>query len=157
MMMETSYLVTADNEEAIHQIADYWEEIGGEIDDCTFEDFDSDVFGVMAKVIKAIHKMGETDNKLNFHIAGKCQSDYDCVVFSIDYEGNDPLIKSSQADPDENEARFYTFMDAEYDEIPKLLKRNKNRTFKKAIQDEIPLGGFLDTSYEEWYASIIEE
>lgn len=157
MMMETSYCVTAENEENIQKIASFWDEIGGEIDCCSFEDFDTDVFGVMEKVIKAIHKMDAAGSKLNFQLAGKCESDYDCIVFSIEYTGDEPLIKASQADPEENEGRFYYFMDAEYDDIPKILNRNKNRTFQKAIKDDLPLGGFLDTSYEEWVASILAE
>lgn len=48
------------------------------------------------------------------------------------------------------------FNDADYDEIPKLLKQNKDRTFKQAVKDEIPLGGYLDISYEEWIAGILD-
>ena len=53
------------------------------------------------------------------------------------------------------EARYCQFCDADYDEIPNLLK-NKNRTFKQAIKDELPLWGFLNISYEEWVKSILE-
>ena len=66
-------------------------------------------------------------------------------------------IKSSQADPSENEDRYYRFEEAYSDDIEKILKRNKSRTFKQAIKDEIPLGGYLDITYEEWYNNIIND
>ena len=156
MQMETSYRLTATTEQEARQIAAYWDDLSETANGCSFEDYGTDVFDVMAKVIKAIHKMEKADNKLSFSIVGKCQSDYDCVVFSIDYSGSEPLIKASQGDPDFNEARYYSFLSAEYEEIPQLLKRNKGRTFKKAIKDDLPLGGFLDCTYEEWIEKTLD-
>ena len=155
MSMETNYCVTAENAEAIQKVATFWGEIWGEINGCSFVDFGTDVYDAMEKVIKCVHKMEASENKVNFQISGKCESDYDCIVFTIEYAGNEPFIKSSQGDPDENTARYFLFMEAEYDEIPKILKRNKNRTFKAAIKDDLPLGGYLKISYEAWVASIL--
>lgn len=156
MGMESGYLVTAKSEQAINRIMAIWG-ISEKEDNCSFEDFDNDVLGVMEKVAKLVHSMETTGQKDEFAIAGKCESDYDCVVFTIEYTGDEPQIKASQADPEENEARYYQFSEAEYDEIPKLLKRSKNRTFKQAIKDDLPLGGFLDVSYDEWVESILDE
>ena len=77
-----------------------------------------------------MHQMEISGQKDEFIIVGKCDTDYDCAIFAIEYSGDEPLIKASQADLEENEARYYQFCDAEYEEIQKLLKRNKNRTFK---------------------------
>ena len=55
----------------------------------------------------------ETEGKKgNFRIVGIGDTDYDCTVFSIEYSGDEPLIKARAADPDENEERYYTFQEA---------------------------------------------
>lgn len=149
-------LVSAKSEQAIDKIISLWEHRYDKDDACCFEDYPSDVFEVMEKVIKVVHHMEVTGEKEEFSISGKIPSDWDCTIFTIVYDGNEPLIKSAQAEPDENEERFYMFNDADYDEIPKLLKQNKDRTFKQAVKDEIPLGGYLDISYEEWIESILD-
>lgn len=156
MRMESGYLVSAKSEQAIDRIMALW---GASLkeDSCSFEDFDSDVFGAMEKVVKLVHNMETTGQKDEFTIVGKCDSDYDCIIFTIEYTGDEPQIKASQADPEENEERYYRFFEADYDEIPKLLKRNKNRTFKQAIKDDLPLGGFLDVSYDEWIETILNK
>ena len=157
MRRETEYLVSANSVEEINRIAKLWGYKYGEIDDLCFDDCDVDGFDVMAKVIKLVHQMETSDQKDEFTIAGKIDTDYDCSIFLIEYAGEEPLIKAAQADPEFNEGRYYKFCDAEYDEIPDLLKRTKNRTFKQAIKAEIPLGGFLDVSYDEWKNSILSE
>lgn len=157
MRMETEYLVSTKSAEALDRIFNQWGDTYDKEDDCSFENYDTDVFGVMEKVIKVVHQMEVTGQKDEFTIVGKCESDYDCAIFAIEYAGDEPLIKASQADPEENEVRYYQFCEVDYAEIPKLLKRNKNRTFKQAIKDELPLGGFLDVSYEEWYNSILSK
>lgn len=157
MRMETEYLVSAKTAEAADRIVNLWGHTYGKQDDCSFEDYDNDVFGVMEKVIKLVHQMEISGQKDEFIIVGKCDTDYDCAIFAIEYSGDEPLIKASQADPEENEGRYYQFCDAEYEEIQKLLKRNKNRTFKQAIKDELPLGGFLSISYDEWVKSILSK
>ena len=119
--------------------------------------FATDVFEIMESVIKVVYAMEKEDKKEEFTVVGKCETDYDCVLFMIEYTGTEPMIKSSQADPEENEGRYFMLDGADYDEIPDILKRNKFRTFKKAIKDEIPLGGFLDEPYERWYQSIISK
>ena len=156
MTMETGYLVETENEETIKKIAAYWGE-DDSVESNSFEAVDTEIFEVMAKTIRVVHRMESSEEKIPFCILGKCETDYDCTIFQIEYTGGEPQIKSSQGDPDENEARYYTFLEADYQDIPKLLKRNKNRSFKKAIKDDIPLGGFLDESYEEWYASVLDE
>ena len=45
----------------------------------------------------------------------------------------------------------------DYEDIPELLEENKSCTFKQAIEDDLPLGGFLDEPYESWYQSIISK
>ena len=157
MRMETEYLVSAKTAEAADRIVNLWGHTYGKQDDCSFEDYDNDVFGVMEKVIKLVHQMEISGQKDEFIIVGKCDTDYDCAIFAIEQSGDEPLIKASQADPEENEGRYYQFCDAEYEEIQKLLKRNKNRTFKQAIKDELPLGGFLSISYDEWVKSILSK
>ena len=155
MRMETEYLVSAKSAEALDRIFNQWEDTYDKEDDCSFESYDTDVFGVMEKVIKVVHQMEQSGQKDEFTVVGKCESDYDCAVFPIEYARPEPLIKAYQAHPEEHEGQYYQFCEADYEEIPKLLKRNKNRTFKQAIKDELPLGGFLDVSYEEWYNSIL--
>ena len=157
MRMESGYLVTAKSEEAIDRIIAIWGDTYGKEDKNSFEDYANDVFDAMEKVIKLVHKMESTDQKDEFSIVGKCESDYDCIIFSIEYTGDEPFIKASQADPEENEGRYYQFCDAEYDDIATLLKRNKKRTFKQAIKDELPLGGFLNVGYDEWIQSILDK
>jgi hypothetical protein len=154
--METSYLVTAESVDAIQAIQKRWPE-QYEIDGCSFEGFDVQVFGVMEAVMKVVSAMEKDGKKENFSIVGKCETDYDCVLFSIEYTGDEPMIKASQGDPDEDEDKFYCYSAASYAEISKLLKRYKKRTFQKAIKDELPLGGFLDGSYEEWRESVLGE
>ena len=154
MRMETEYLLEAKNEEDINRVAQYWGEVYS-IENNAFEGFETEIFQVMEKTIKTVHCMETKEDKIPFRILGKCDTDYDCTIFQIEYEGEEPQIKSSQGDPDENEKKYCTLLDARYDDIPKLLKRNKNRSFKQAIEDDIPLGGFLDVPYEEWYASVL--
>ena len=134
MRMETEYLVTAETEEAIQAIASVWGYEFAKIDGCSFEveGEDSQIFDIMERVMKTVHWMENGGKKENFRVVGLGDTDYDATVFSIEYDGK-----------------------ADYDEIPKLLKRNKNRTFKQAIKDELPLGGFLDVSYEEWRDSVL--
>lgn len=157
MRMENEYLVTAKSAEAIDRIIALWGHEYGKEDECTFENYGTTVYDAMESIIKVVHKMETSGQKDDFVVVGKCDTDYDVTIFSIEYSGDEPLIKASCADPEENEGRYYQFYDAEYDEIPKLLKRNKNRTFKQAIKDELPLGGFLDMSYDEWVKSILAE
>lgn len=157
MQMESQYLVSAKSEDAIDRLFELWEDANDKYDDCSFEGFATDVFEIMESVIKVVYAMEKEDKKEEFTVVGKCETDYDCVLFMIEYTGTEPMIKSSQADPEENEGRFFMFDGADYDEIPDILKRNKFRTFKKAIKDEIPLGGFLDEPYERWYQSIISK
>lgn len=157
MLMESGYLVSAKSSQAIDKIMSLWEDADEKMDECSFEGYATDVFDVMAAVIKVVHAMEVDDSKEDFTVVGKCATDYDCVLFMIEYTGTEPMIKSSQADPEENEGRYYMFDGAEYDEIPGILKRNKFRTFKKAIKDDIPLGSFLNEPYESWYKSIIGE
>ena len=158
MRMETIYLVTAETEDAIRTIASVWGYDFVEINDCSFEveGEDPQIFQIMERVMKTVHWMETTGRKENFCIVGTGDSDYDFTIFTIEYSGDEPLIKASCADPEENEDRYAQFFDADYDDIPKLLKRNKNRNFKQAIKDELPLGGFLDMSYDEWVSSILE-
>lgn len=157
MRMETEYLVSAKSAEALDRIFNQWGDTYDKEDDCSFESYDTDVFGVMEKVIKVVHQMEECGQKDEFTVVGKCDTDYDCAIFAIEYSGDEPLIKASRADPEENAGRYCQFCDAEYEEIQKLLKRNKNRTFKQAIKDELPLGGFLIISYDEWVKSILSK
>lgn len=160
MRIESEYRLTAESEEAILKIATLWGDVS-ETNGCTFEDYASDVIEIMEKVLRVVDKMEKTGEKFSFHITGGCESDYDCIIFAIDYSGAEPTIKSSQADPEENEGRFYQFCEvcdeADDDEILRLLKRNKNRTFKQAIKDDIPLGAFLDISYDEWVRKTLSE
>lgn len=152
--MEASYLVSATTNEVFAYISSVWQDITGPVYDLAFESVDRNVFDVMAKVIKLEREVPPSITDLSFSISGKCLSDWDCVVFSIEYADGEPKIKSAQADPELNEGRFYSFADADYKEIPSLLKKNKSRTFKQAIKDDIPLGGFLDMSYDAWVKSI---
>lgn len=156
MRMESGYVLTASDADKLKLLESMWD------DDCetmslSLEGYCTDVFEVMEKVIKVVDRMEKSDANISFSIAGKCESDYDCVIFTIEYTGDKPMIKAAQADPEENEERYYTFMEANTADIFRLLKRNKNRTFKQAIKDELPLGGFLDIGYEEWVATILSE
>lgn len=157
MQMETQYLVSAKSAEAIDRIINLWKYPLDKYNNCSFEDYATDVFDIMESVIKVIYIMEKENCKEDFTVVGKCETDYDCAVFSIEYNGTEPMIKASSADPEENEGRFYAFCDAEYEDIPAMIKRNKNRTFKQAIKDDLPLGSFLNQPYESWYQSIINE
>ena len=156
MRMETTYWVQANSEEAIDKIIQLWGYEFERDDDFYFEEECTNVYDVMEKVIKVVREMEIDGQKENFNIVGICDTDYDCTVFTIEYSGNEPMIKASHADPDD-EDRYEKFYDTSFDEIPGLLKRNKARTFKQAIKDELPLGGFLEMSYEEWVKSILDE
>lgn len=156
MRMDTAYLVRAESEKAIEYIASLWED-ADDIEGCTFEGFCSDVFGVMESVIKATHKMELAQKKENFYVAGKCESDYDCVLFSIEYLGDEPQIKVIQADREDDEEQYEDFAESEYDEIPDYLSEAEVCTFEQAIEDELPLGGYLDVPYSEWRDSILSE
>jgi hypothetical protein len=156
MNMETRYRVSADTEEIISQIATFWE-TEDEVDGDCFEGYDTAVWDVMAKVIKVTHQMEEIGDKTPFSIVGKCASDWDCIVFNIVYSGDEPTIKSCWAEPDsDDEELFFAFSDADFDEIPAFLEDEESYTFKEAYEEDVPLGGFLDVSYEEWVDSILQ-
>ena len=157
MRMESGYLVSAKTEQAIDCIISKWEDVDEKVDETSFEGFATSVWDVMENVIKVVHAMELEGQKEDFSIVGKCETDYDCIVYSIEYNGTEPMIKASLAEPDFNEERYESFLAADYEDIPKILKRNKNRTFKQAVKDDLPLGGFLEEPYEKWYKSIIGE
>ena len=154
MQMDTAYQVRAESEEAIEYIASLWED-ADDVEDCAFEGFCTDVFGVMEAVIKVTHKM-EAAQK-NFHIVGKCESDYDCVLFSIEYQGGEPEIKAIQIAQEDDEEQYEDFVESEYDEIPDYLSEAEACTFEQAIEEDLPLGGYLDIPYSEWRDSILDE
>lgn len=158
MRMETEYLVAAKSAEAhnwiYNQLGDFF--YGKEVDR-PFVNYVTNVLNVMKQVIKVVHQMEVSGQKYEFTIVGKCDTDYDCVLFEIEYAGNEPLIKASQGDPDRDKKQFYQFKKANYKKIPKLLKRDNSRTFKQAIDENLPLGGFLNVSYDEWIKSILSE
>ena len=164
MNMETTYRVYVNKEEMISKVANLW---GTEINVCNnyFEDYSTDVLNVMEEVIKVTHKMDELGDKTPFSVIGKCESDYDCIVFFIEYDGEKPTIKSDIAYSSEDDCDFDDdFVDDDndsldldnYDTIRALLKDEKNYTFKEAYEEDVPLGGFLDVSYDEWVDSILQ-
>ena len=99
MQMESQYLVSAKSEDAIDRLFELWEDANDKYDDCSFEGFATDVFEIMESVIKVVYAMEKEDKKEEFTVVGKCATDYDCVLFMIEYTGTEPMIKSSQADP----------------------------------------------------------
>ena len=151
MRMDVEYCVTAENHDAAERLAALW---GEQADGNSFEGFGNDIFGVMENVIRAAHQMEKSGQKDSFQIVGKGDTDYDCTLFMIEYSGGEPRIKAEQEEQEESE-EYYEFQDAGYDEIPEILKRNKYMTFKEAIEDDMPLGGYLDRPYDEWVALII--
>lgn len=151
MRMEVEYCVTAENHEAAERLAALW---GEQADGNSFEGFENDILSVMEHVIRAAHQMEEAGKKDSFQIAGKCDTDYDCTLFMIEYSGGEPRIKAELAEQ-EDEEKYYAFQDAVYEEIPDVLMGEEYKTFKKAIADDMLLGGFLDRPYDEWVASII--
>ncbi len=157
MQMESQYLVSAKSEDAIDRLFELWEDANDKYDDCSFEGFATDVFEIMESVIKVVYAMEKEDKKEEFTVVGKCMTDCDCVVFSIEYNGKKPMIRAAQADPEIDEDEYEDFCDADYEDIPELLEENKSCTFKQAIEDDLPLGGFLDEPYESWYQSIISK
>ena len=156
MQMDTAYQVRAESEEAIEYIASLWED-ADDVEDYAFEGFCTDVFGVMEAVIKVTHKMEAAQKKENFHIVGKCESDYDCVLFSIEYQGGEPEIKAIQIAQEDDEEQYEDFVESEYDEIPDYLSEAEACTFEQAIEEDLPLGGYLDIPYSEWRDSILDE
>ena len=156
MRMDTAYQVRAESEEAIEYIASLWED-SDDVEDCTFEGFCADVFGIMENVIKVTHKMEASQKKENFRVVGKCESDYDCVLISIEYLGSEPKIKAIQVAQEDDEEQYEDFVESEYDEIPDYLSEVEACTFEQAIEDELPLGGYLDIPYSEWRDSILSE
>lgn len=164
MRVETEYLVSAKSEQTIQQLVNLWGDSRCTCNDIvfneaecvySFEGFCTTVFDVMERVIRVIHQIKSSGGKEEFTIAGKCSTDYDCSPFLIDCSGDEPMIKAVQGDPDDDEGCYYAFCEAEYFEIPNLLEDESFRTFKQAIDEDLPLGGFLDTSYEEWYAAAL--
>ena len=172
MQSELIYTVKAESQEMLDLIQELWSDdtIDGSSNgfespitailrgcEYSFECFGTTVFDAMEESIKTIYKADRNNKKLNFLITGSQITDWDATVFMIECIDNALTIKASQADSSENEDRYYRFEEADSDDIEKILKRNKNRTFKQAIKDEIPLGGYLDTTYEEWYNNIIND
>ena len=151
MRMEVEYCVTAETHDAAERLAALW---GEQADGNSFEGFENDIFSVMEHVIRAAHQMEEGGQKDSFQIAGKCDTDYDCTLFMIEYSGGEPRIKAEYAEQ-EDEEKYYAFQDSVYEEIPDVLMGEEYKTFKKAIADDMPLGGFLAEPYDEWVASII--
>lgn len=157
MQMESQYLVSTKSAEATDSLFDLWEDALDKMDDYSFEGFATDVFEIMASVIKVVYIMEKEDHKEDFTVVGKCETDCDCIVFSIEYNGTEPMIKADQADPEIDEDQYEDFCDADYEDIPELLEQSKGVTFKQAIEEDLPLGGFLDEPYDSWYQSIISE
>ena len=123
----------------------------------SFECFGTEVFDAMEETIKTIQRADKIGQKVNFTITGSQITDWEAIVFIIECIDNVATIKASQADSSENEDRYYRFEEADSDDIEKILKRNKKRSFKQAIKDEIPLGGYLNTTYEEWHNKIVKD
>ena len=157
MQMESQYLVSTKSAEATDSLFDLWEDALDKMDDYSFEGFATDVFEIMASVIKVVYVMEKEDYKEDFTVVGKCETDCDCIVFSIEYNGAEPMIKVDQADPEIDEDKYEDFCNADYEDIPELLEQSKGVTFKQAIEEDLPLGGFLDEPYDSWYQSIIDE
>ena len=155
MRMETFYVVKAETEEAIKRFADFWSV--DEIEDNSFEAYDTDIFDVMKRVIQLIHIGKGNNSNDSFSIAGALDSDYDCTIFTIDYSGSDPLIKVSLADPEDDEELYGKYYNAEYDEIPSLLEQIEGMTFKEAVENDLPLGAILQIPYDDWVSSIISK
>ena len=170
MQCELMYTVKTESQEMIDIIKELWnDEVIDESSngfespitailrgaEHSFECFGTTVFDAMEETIKTIYKANQIEKKLSFIVTGSQITDWDAVVFMIECIDNVVTIKSSQADSSENEDRYYRFKEADSNDIEKILKRNKNRTFKQAIKDEIALGGYLDLTYEEWYNDII--
>ena len=61
-------LVSAKSEQAIDKIISLWEHRYDKDDACCFEDYPSDVFEVMEKVIKVVYYMEVTGEKEEFSI-----------------------------------------------------------------------------------------
>lgn len=159
---EYRFLTTS---EAMGRIAAILEKL-----DC-FEDVGSTVIlDVMEKIIKIVHEMETSGHKDSFIVVGTQDSDYDRVIFEMAYTGTEPLIKVLQAEAGEEEedidydecigAAYGDLCCATFEEIPELLDGIKTRTFKQAIEDGIPLGGFLSVdgsvSYDSWVKSILD-
>lgn len=162
MEMETNYLVTADTEEAIARIASLWGCESAEVEGCSFEvtGEEPQIISVMERVMKVVHLMEADGKRDNFRVVGFGDTDYDYSLFSIIYSGTEPLIKAHLSGPDIDEEEYDAFTDADYDEIPNLLKTDPYMTFEQAINDDnyegdYPLGGLLDMTFEEWRESVI--
>lgn len=145
------YLVSAKSEQIILQLVNLWRDSGCTYNDVvfnetecvySFEGFCTTVFDVMERVIRVIQQIKSSGGKEEFTIAGKCSTDYDCSPFLIDCSGNEPMIKAVQGDPDDDEGCYYAFCEADYFEIPNLLEDESFRTFKQAVDEDLPLGGF---------------
>ena len=159
--METSYLLKANNEQAIERIASLWSEECDVVSN-SFEGYFDSIYDVMEAVIKLLAKMEASTQKDDFTITGICESDYDCSIFEIKYAGDCPRMKAHLAGSDIDEDIYNEFLDADYDDIPNLLQDDKSMTFEEAVDDEnydgdFPLGGFLNVPYNEWVASILRD
>ena len=121
----------------------------------SFECFGDTVYDAMEETIKTIHRAEKIGKQVNFVVAGSIIDDCEVIIFMIECIDNEATIKASLADSYENEDRYYRFEEADSDDIVRLLKRNKKRTFNQAIKDDIPLGENLEISYEEWYNNIV--
>ena len=81
MRMESGYLVSAKTPQAIDRIITLWKDAGEKSDECSFENEAVDVLDVMADVIRLVHAMSVEGENEEFNIVGKCETDYNCVVF----------------------------------------------------------------------------
>lgn len=175
MQFATVYRFSAKSEEAIGRIAAIWEnfydyfdqsEVDGKSFECAEDGGSTVILDLMERIIKLVHEMETSGHKDSFFVVGTQDSDYDRVIFTIEYNGTEPLIKVLQGEAGEEwdidydecfGADYGVLYCATYKEIPELLKKIKNRTFKQAIEDDIPLGGFLSVdSYDSWVKSILD-
>ena len=152
MRMESEYLVKAESSEAKERLMALWGKSEA-FDESSFQGFgNNDIFGVMARVIKAVHQMKNSGRKDSFQIVGNCDTDYDCTAFAIEYSGDEPRVKVKVVDA-EDEEEYRRLQYAGYDEITAFLEQEMFKTFREAIEEILPPGARLDM---QWVASLIE-
>ena len=181
MTGETQYMVKAKTAQATADLLSVWgdEYVIFQSKDF-FECYGSTVYDAIAQVIKVTTKLKKANKTIPFVILGKHLTDYDCSIFEIQFDGNEPLIKAMRGEADCDEEKYAACMAAANEGISNLLADKKAWTFKDAIDgiedilsdEELEayyaedsdegldlqdcFGGYMEMPYEEWVAEVLE-
>lgn len=153
-MVETEYVVRSKSEQILDKIMPCF---GRWCRKATKNSFKSEaiyIFEVMEKAVLAANMMKAENIASDFCVFGRLYTDYECILFQIDFENAELFIKTKDFPIDENEDRYWRYCDMELERTKPALKKSERVSFKQAIEGEIVIGPVPDKSYEEWMSGI---